>query len=79
MNYDVITRNLEYIINKHKGKPVGTCETSIIDMAQDCLIFIQDQQNLIDELLKENKRINDRDYYSLLDKLIHNENDCRGN
>ena len=42
MDYDQITLELKNVINKEKGKVYSTCETRVIDMARDCLKFIEE-------------------------------------
>ena len=42
MDYDKITLELKNVINKEKGKVYSTCETRVIDMARDCLKFIEE-------------------------------------
>ena len=42
MDYDQITLELKNVINKEKGKVYFTFETRVIDMARDCLEFIEE-------------------------------------
>ena len=50
MDYDEIIRKLNYTINTHKDKFVGTFETNIYDMARDCKWYIEQQQKEIEAL-----------------------------
>ena len=42
MDYDQITLELKNVINKEKGKVYSTFETRVVDMASDCLKFIEE-------------------------------------
>ena len=42
MDYDQITLELKNVIHKEKGKVYSTCETRVLDMARDCLKFIEE-------------------------------------
>ena len=42
MDYDQITLELKNVINKEKGKVYSTFETRVVDMAIDCLKFIEE-------------------------------------
>jgi len=49
-SFDEIVRNLSNAIDKYKDKMVGVGEIRIDYMAEDCLMFIKEQQKEIEQL-----------------------------
>ena len=47
MNYVEITHELRKVIRREEGKTYSTCETRVIDMAKDCLRFIEENSHPI--------------------------------